>query len=218
MKWLFVLGIFLWCGCKSKEAIPVKPRPFKTYVHHQDSFWLNIKEKYEALNHLAPIEHGVDSFEFRLWVDHQLTYGDDLFLVRSREGKWAKEHFFFTDNLSDTSIRNVFSRWSHRSVQTDTLSLSRPMEIGLDKLLDVLRKYHLDSFPTQASLPGYTGCCLDGTVYYYEIATRNAYRFGVYENPQCCKDKDFHNEVFLNFLDSWNAMMSNRELCWPRCK
>jgi hypothetical protein len=78
-------------------------------------------------------------------------------------------------------------------------------------------KTGIDTLPTQSSLTGYRGCCEDGTVYFFEIATKNSYKFCVYENPDCCKDNIEKNQQFIDFLRLFETKLPDGEMCWPLC-
>ena len=96
--------------------------------------------------------------------------------------------------------------------------MSRSFNIDIKDFLSVVKKFDLKKFPTQGSLPGYTSCCLDGVVYYYELATKNDYKFCVYENPDCCKEKNKENIVFLKFIQEFEKLLPTLENCWPECR
>jgi hypothetical protein len=211
-------------SCKDHEKVTASEgeRPhvaFQKNIYPADSFWLNIKKTYDSLLVLAPIENGVDSFEFRFWGDPQLYYGNNVFIVKYENDKWSYRKYFFIGDMEDTASKKFFSKQLKTKIEGNFLALNHEfvMRTGQEDILSLVSKFRLDRFPTQASLKDYHGCCLDGVVYFYEVATKNSYKFCVYENPACCEEKEEMNRVFINFYNSFMSALDKEEICWPLC-
>ena len=172
---------------------------FTQEIFPKDSFWSKIKKRYDSFLNLASIEKGVDSFEFRFWIDPQLTNGDHVFCVKYQNNKWVFLNYYF-DEHGDKSFELKDFNLVHYNIGEKPFFLCRSINPFAINFESFLSKAGVDTLPTQSSLKDYHGCCFDGTVYFFEIATKNSYKFCVYENPDCCKDNIEKNQQFLNFF------------------
>jgi hypothetical protein len=205
-----VFVLFTCCNTPASQPVIVKKD-----IYPKDSFWLNIKLRCDSSMGLKSLESGVDSFELRFWVDNQMFYGDNVFRIAYENGKWVNQNYFFIDNLGDTSVIHPISNVTVAG--NSFFDSSRPFLVDAGKVERIIKQFKLESFPTQTSLPEYKGCCFDGTVYYLELATRHSYRFIVYENPDCCKEKSLQNKRFKDFIEQFYALLPELERCWPLC-
>jgi hypothetical protein len=224
MKYLTIIVVvcFLILSCKERiktNTVRTENTSFTKYLFPEDSFWYNIKRDYDTLIKFENIEKGVDSIEFRFWVDPQLLYGNNVFVFKYVNNKWISENIFFIEKIEDTSTKKFFSERLDMNIPGNYLVKRHTIDLSYgNKLPEILHTYNLKNFPTQSSIEGYKGCCLDGIVYFYEIATKKSYRFGVYENPDCCKEKLAESKIFVDFISEFKGSLPNLEYCWPMCR
>jgi len=189
---------------------------FNKEVFYKDSFWFKIKNHYDTLINLSAIEKGSDSFELRFWIDQQITDGDHVFIVKYQNNKCEIYNYFFNEyEDEDLQLKN-FNNFSY-NIGKNPFFICHKISVDEIDLKNLFENTGIESLPTQSSLKNYRGCCLDGTVYFIEIATKNSYKFCVYENPSCCKDNLDKNQQFLNFISSFEKLLPKEEFCWPRC-
>jgi len=217
-----IILLFLTLSCQEindKSIIKGESVSFTKYLSLEDSSSHKIKKTFDSILKIPTLEKGVDSLEFRLWVVDQLSLGSNLFILKYQNNNWVGENIFFIEGHdSEGKERHIFNK--KKGIKIDGNAYIKRHFISLEKtfpLIQILEKYNLLNFPTQRSLDEYKGgCCLDGVVYYYEIATKNSYRFCVYNNPQCCQQVK-ENKVIVEFINELQSSLPKNEYCWPNC-
>jgi len=207
---ILVILLILSVSCRDENEKPViqsENISFSKYLFPKDSSWYDIKKIYETTLKLETLENGADSIEFRFWIDQQLLPEKNVFVFKYKNNNWIGENIFFKPGFDQDGNSYV-----NTYIKKHLINLEQNFH-----LMDILKNYNFFKFPTQRSLNDDAGgCCLDGVVYFYELATKNSYRLCVYSNPQCCEEIK-ENKAFADFIDEFLSSLPKNESCWPNC-
>lgn len=113
------------------------------------------------------IENGFDSLQLRIWLGHSLARIKNVVILKNNNHVYSAY---------------VISYYSHPKVKGEIRRVIP--KSGWKILVDQINKLQIIALPSGPDIKGYKSCGgLDGIDYYFEIATKNKYRFYYYCNP-----------------------------------
>lgn len=214
MRSLLPLTLFFisTVGCFNNKQ-PEKPK-FKTEILDtigvSESMKRMIREYYysheansEQIWPISSIEHGVDSCEIRLRVDHSIFIGTSLFTTISyQKNGWR-----------GAEVSGYYNSKMHIR---DSICIKQVTpDCGWQKFMDTLQSFQLPMIPSQRQIKGFRDKVDDGTDYIFEIATKNSYRRIKYHDPEVYKDS-INKKVtqLIRFIDRHMHLQDIGDLDW----
>ena len=151
--------------------------------------------KTKALN-LPPIDKGVDSFEIRIWHGISIATPKWLVVLRYQDSVWnlmTKSYwirYLATDGVSGKVVLD--------SCFTKTLRVP----FNISNLVDSIRQFRIETFPSQLEIPGFVDKVSDGLSYQIELATPKFYKAIGYRNP--FRYHDVNNQKVARLITMMN--------------
>jgi hypothetical protein len=185
----------------------IRSIPFKA-VQPDSSVLLDDNDLLEAMPlltrqlQLPSIEHGVDSFEYRLWCP---KHADLINLIRIRfdRGKWMITETAIWSHIPDHAFRrddtvNYLVQTIVDSVHTNVLE----PRIAMQTFIDSLQYFDLQEAPSNAEISSSISIGTDSWRYTFELADKVHYRIIEYNVGEVRNLKPFHQRVsaMLYFL------------------
>jgi hypothetical protein len=200
-------------SCRNANIESPKEQSFIRYVtdtsktHKPDYLSIKLSNISSELN-LSKIDHGVDSFEMRIWVSGIITEKDLYIIKIDSSGLYPSQiRYFdrypypgekkFTENIPELFKMVVDSFTSNRV----------EYRIDPEKFIDSLNKMKINSIPSQEEIPGFEDNLADGLWITFEIATNKYYKRFSYHCPaHYAKKGDLNSQ---NVLDLLNFIIKN---------
>jgi hypothetical protein len=193
--------VLLCCGfisCARNDDSGVKNEYAHTYIQNLNSsnnffselpinqrgnadlLTLDRLQEFEKLTGLKSISKGFDSIEIRMFFGHTMVEQEKLVVLRNDGERWVAElseiYYHFYENGGIDSIRR-------RVVYDNPKS-------GWVKFINKLFDLKILTIEDDNKLPAFQSpSVMDGCSINVEIATKNAYRFYTYANPEFYDDK-----------------------------
>jgi len=179
--WL-LLVVTLGVNCKNSENTRINSNGEKnTFIIElpkagPDLYYQFSKSINEQLS-LKELEKGVDSLELRLTEHAEITnlYTTHVLKLISNEWKGYRYHYW----------KALGRDW--KSINIDSMIMYAYPEVVRVKVksaLDSMLAEGLMELPSQHDIKGFESRVSDGTTYYFEIATKNRYKFYYYNTPE----------------------------------
>lgn len=190
MRVLIFWLVILMLGCSGRTSEKDAGNAGDTNMLGNDSNWT--AKRTIALN-LPRINHGVDSFELRLWSSFSMLDLQSLITLRYSDGQWHYTESIYWIGKIDEWGKNM-ALWVD-SVQTKRIFSTIPYE----SILDSIQRYSFWDMPSQQDIPDFVDRTADGVEYILEVAGRERYKSITYRNPQ--KYSDTFNRQFNSLLE-----------------
>ncbi len=129
------------------------------------------KEKQLGLEY---IESGYENFQLRLWVENIPHNRAELYVIKSKNGKWSALGYRM---MTGSSIENRDSIISKEMKNLEPKS-------GWDYLLTKLTDLKVITLPNMTDIPGLIDMVDDGVYFNIEIANKYQYRYYSYHSPE----------------------------------
>lgn len=207
---ILLIGLFS-CGQNdsSKKNTVQIILPDSSKRHEVDIWYRYVKNLRRELN-LKDLEIGTDSFELRLYEDFTLGRPERLFIIKNEKSIWtctiviffARHPIVGERRFKEGNWKDEFSN----SVVDSFYAFNVKPKCRWDQLADSLKKINIFNLPSQEDIPNFEDIVSDGTEYYFEIATKDYYKFFSYHNPEVYKDKD--NKSALAILELISRQLS----------
>ena len=162
---------------------------FKSFI--SDSLRFSYHQNLAGALNLPRINHGVDSFELRLYSSLVLTNLEILTCLRFIDSTWY---------LTETRYwKDFIANYPKPDIITVDSAITKKINPAIDYsiIIDSINFFDLKNMPDQT--PQQRDRTADGMVYTIEIATKNSYRIISYHNPSNFQDS-LHNRVNRNWL------------------
>jgi hypothetical protein len=140
---------------------------------------------------LPRLDHGVDSFELRVWKEMAIVDLNFVTIVSFKNSSWhlSETTYWkqFTDDIRNFKIDSLETRWFTPKISNQAI-------------VDSVTSFRLDTIPTQWQTPNFRNRTADGSTYVIEIATKRFYKRLSYSNPKIYQEVN-HQKImaFLNF-------------------
>ena len=182
---MFFSAFAFLISCNSKKSVEVSNKTkdtFNTFIREIPRYkdgpskddtsylFMAIREDERKLG-LQNLENGYDSLEIRIWLGHSLAIKRNIVIIQRHGNNWNGRLVTFTK----TGLENL-----HGKFKTEVKEMTP--KSGWDCFIRNLLLSRLTTLPDANDIIGYTSCGEDGLPYYFEIATRDTYRFLAYCN------------------------------------
>jgi hypothetical protein len=169
---LFILFFIFSCTSKTSQKTIEEPIKINKVVL-SDSSWTN---KLAVALNLPIIDHGVDSFELRLWSSLTMTDLQTLTILRFSDGIWhCTESRYWIDAIDEWGRNQSLIA---DSVLTRKITPRSPIKT----IIDSLDHYEIFKIPSQQEIPNFVDRTADGISYTLELAGPNRYYKVSYRN------------------------------------
>lgn len=135
-------------------------------------YLLLIGEDVKQLN-LVNLENGFDSLCLRIWLGHSMSSKQHVVSVQGKAGKWTGQLI--------TILRTHYGENDKKPGDTKQIKDVIPKS-GWEKFIKTILSYQITTLPDESNLKDYNGCGGDGLPFYFEISTKQKYRFYTYCN------------------------------------
>jgi len=186
MRALFFSGIiYLVSSCDTGTLS--EHRPEFTNLTTDSLLFQNLSAKTKVLN-LPSISNGVDSFELRVWHGISIATPKWLVILKYQDSAW---------HLTDTDCWFNY-QWTNgrpdKVLLDSSFTNSLKVPSNISSLVDSIRRFRFDTFPSQGEIPDFEDRVADGVFYQIELATPNFYKAIGYSNPARYHD-DYNQKV-----------------------
>jgi hypothetical protein len=199
----FILLVYACISCDPvARPIPLKPVQPDSSVLAADNDLFAATPLFTRQLQLPSIEHGVDSFEYRIWCPES---ADVINLIRIRHEQqgwiitethiWSHipEHRYRRGDTVNYLLQTIVDS-SHTTVLTP--------RIAVQAFIDSLQYFNLQEAPSNAAIASSTGMVTDSWRYTFELADKVHYRIIEYNVGDVRGLKAFHQSIWalLYFL------------------
>lgn len=198
-----ILLVYVCVSCHPiTRPIPLKPVQPDSSVLAADNDLFAAMPLFTSQLQLPSIEHGVDSFEYRLWCPVASNV-INLIRIRYDQQRWIFTETHIWSHIPDHPFRrgdtvNYLLQTIVDSFHTNMLTPRIPVQT----LIDSLQYFNLQEAPSNADIASSTGMVTDSWRYTFELADKVHYRIIEYNVGEVRDLKPFHQSVWalLYFL------------------
>ncbi|MDX2048442.1 MAG: hypothetical protein SFU87_16770 [Chitinophagaceae bacterium] len=147
-----------------------------------------IREDVRQLN-LDNIENGYDSLEIRIWLGHSMAKKRNVVIIQRKSNKWSGKLVTFIQGYEEKTGKEFIGNKEVKEAKPKS---------GWNNFIKNILSLKIMILPDENDISGYNGCGTDGLPYYFEIATRDKYRFFTY----CNIEDNIQNFAEARYVDN----------------
>lgn len=155
----------------NKSHAFIKDVPLKA-AGSQDKIYLNIKNGLEKLG-LEKIDTLYNNFQIRITNDFDNSGKLQLLSLKLEDSSWKGWYYRFAINRDDTTYKDI---------KADSFDVS-PKD-GWPNFINELISQDILYLPTMQKIPNFHNDLVHGEYCFFEIASKNRYRFYYYNSPK----------------------------------
>jgi hypothetical protein len=210
MRIISILTIFILStlSCHNSNIELSKNESFARYItdtsktHQPDYLSIELSNLCSELN-LSKIDHGVDSFEMRIWIDGILSE-KDLYIIKIDSSGLYPSQIRYHDRYPYQGEKKFDSKIPQILMMVvDSFKSNRvEYKIGTSNFLDSLKRMEIINIPSQEEIPVFKDNVADGFGVTLEIATNKFYKRLRYHCPAHYAEKgDLNSQKVINLLE-----------------
>jgi hypothetical protein len=121
------------------------------------------------------IENGFDSLQLRVWLGHSMAVKRNVVILKQVNRQWFGQLVTYSYGHDNKNGQEFISSKNVKQVNPKS---------GWPAFIKTLTTLQIPTLPNGQDISGYNSCGgMDGIDYFFEIATREKYRFYYYCNP-----------------------------------